>query len=53
MVERVTGELAVDLDRLVVDAVDEISARVPAYARQIAVMHAQGMASGSTCFSRK
>ena len=35
MVERVTGELAVDLDRLVADAVDEIAARVPDYARSL------------------
>ena len=35
MVERITGELAVDLDRLVADAVDEIAARVPDYARSL------------------
>jgi diguanylate cyclase (GGDEF)-like protein len=35
MVEQVTGELAVDLDRLVADAVVEIAARVPDYARSL------------------
>jgi len=35
MVEQVTGELAVDLDRLVADAVDEIATRVPEYTRAL------------------
>ena len=35
MVEQVTGELAVDLDRLVADAVDVIGARVPDYTRTL------------------
>lgn len=35
MVEQVTGELAVDLDRLVADSVDEIKARVPEYSRAL------------------
>lgn len=35
IVEQVTGELAVELDRLVADAVSEITARVPDYTRSL------------------
>ena len=38
MVEQAAGELAVDLDRLVADAVEEIATRVPDYTR--ALQHA-------------
>jgi len=35
IIEQVTGELAVELDRLVADAVSEITARVPDYTRSL------------------